>query len=219
MISGLCLTMGFAAIAIAAFFIWLRQSRYWLSQSNFLSDENDRYRQDRLIFHYTKKCLNYLYKESRSLRNAPELAENILRRMKLLLPPKAILSEQRVHLQNITLLLYKKHLVHHARQSSLSAEKHTPTPALANNINKLSSVKNRLNKLDMAAQEQEKKIQCLLQLAQNFAAVRRIRQFRTCIKVAKEFQDSNISLLNSFRQTEKRLFTVSRNFDSIKKRK
>ena len=81
----------------------------------------------------------------------------------------------------------------------------------------LAAIKNRLYRLDKAADEQERKIECLLQLARNFAAVRHTRQFRTCIKVAKEFQNSNIRLLKAIHRTEKKLSAVAGNFNSLKK--
>jgi len=210
--------IAFATFILTFLFIWSRQILYRRLQ-NLLAGSKDNYRQERILLHHTKRCLHYLHKEAKSLRNAPELAENMLGRMKLLLPPKAMLSEKRASLHNMTQHLYKKHLAHHARQSSLSAGEYTATPALANNLNTLSSIKNRLNHLDMAAQEQDKKIQSLLRLAQNFAAVRRVKHFRTCIKVAKEFQDSNISILKAIRQTERQLSAVNRNFNAIKKQK
>jgi hypothetical protein len=204
---------------LVLFFIWPRQSLYWLLNSKPLSDSKDRYRQDRILLHYTKKCLHYLHKESKSLRNNPELAEDILEQMKLLLPQKAILAEQRTRLHNIVMLIHKKHMIYYAKQISFPAKGHKIIPPLTNSFNMLAAIKNRLNRLDRAAEEQEKKRECLLQLARNFAVVHHTRQFRTCIKVAKEFQNSNIRLLKAIRRTEKRLSALDRNFNSLRRQR
>lgn len=197
-------------------FIWSRQSLYQLLQRNFLSDDKDRYRRDRILLHHTKKCLHYLYKESKSLRNTPELAEDILERMKILLPQKAILAEQREHLHKIAMLIHKKHVAYYTKQSSSPAKGHKTISALTNRFNMLASIKNRLHLLDKAAQEQERKVECLLQLARNFAAVRHTKRFRACIKVAKEFQNSNIRLLKAVHRTERKLSAVAGNFGSLR---
>jgi hypothetical protein len=199
--------------------IWSRQSHYWLLGGNFLSDDKKiRYRQNRFIFHHTRKCLHYLHKESKSLKNNPELAEDILRRLNLLLPSKTILAEQRTCLHSIILLLHKKHMEYYVRQSSFSLKKNKKIPALTNSFNLLAAARNHLKKLDRKAEGQEKKIECLLRLAQNFAAARRTKQFRACIKVAKKFQETNIRLLKDINRTEKRLSVIDSNFDSLRKR-
>jgi hypothetical protein len=217
---GLYIIIILAVFIFTVLLIWSRRSHYWLLGGNFLSDDKKiRYRQDKILSYHTRKCLHYLHKESRSLKNNPELAEDILRRLNLLLPSKAILAGQRACLHDILLLLHKKHLAYYTRQSLPPIKGHEKIRALTSSFNLLAAAKNHLKQLDRKAEEQEKKIECLLQLAQNFAAARRTKQFRACIKVAKKFQDSNIRLLKNIHRTEKRLSVIDSNFNSLRNKR
>ncbi len=135
----------------------------------------------------------------------------------LLLPHETILAEQRAYLQNAAIFLHRQLTAYYAKQSSLPAKGHKIISALTRSFSMLASVKNHLNRIDKAAQGQEQKMRCLLQLAQNFAAVHRINQFRTCIKVAKYFQNSNINILKAISRTERKLSAMNKSFNSLKK--
>lgn len=216
MVLGLYIITAIIAFIAAFLFIWSKQTLHHRLHKHFLGGNNNIYGQELMILHHIKKCLCYLYKESRLIRKSPELTENMLERLKLLLAPKLILSEQRTLLRNVVQNLYKNHMLFYARQNKLSKDNYTRTVALANDLNMLSSVKNNLDLLDMKVQAQAQKTHRLFHLAQSFAAAHRIKHFRSCIKVAKEFQDSNIKIVKAVQRAERRVSSIRKKYNSIK---
>jgi hypothetical protein len=191
-------------------YVWSRQSHLGYLSKNFLSQDNKiKYQPDRFISYQTKKCLQQLYRESKKLRENPELAEDMLRRLNLLLPSKPILGEQRTSIHNKIYNLHNK-CTKDCTLNYTHPKVHRSNSFKISCLNRITLANNHAKKIDKIAEEQEKKLEYLLQLAQNFAAAHRVNQFRTCIKAAKKFHKKNMSLLQDIRKTEEKLFVIQK---------
>lgn len=194
-------------------YIWSKQSNFRHLSRNFLSHDNKiKYQHDRFIFYHTKKCLQHLYRESKKLKENPELAEDMLRRLNLLLPSKPILGEQRASIHNTIYHLHNKCTKYYCLNFEHSNLHRTKSSKIIR-LHLISIANNHIRKIDRTAEEQEKKLEYLLQLAQNFAAAHRANQFRTCIKAAKKFHKKNMKLLQDIRRIEERLSVFKKKYN------
>jgi hypothetical protein len=204
MLLELCIIIILIVTAFIALSIWLRNPLRRLHSTNPVSRPGDHYRQDRILFHQTKKCLGRLHNEAKSLKQNPHLSEDILHRLKLILHTKGFFKKHKARLYNSINHVRRKQ---HAGQRTVHTkqDEHQTTTMASQISDLISDVTSRIENLDRIADQQEKKMEYLIGLAQKYSAAGHYKNLRACIKVAKQFQNSNIEILRSIRNAEKKI--------------
>jgi hypothetical protein len=138
------------------------------------------------------------------------MAEDMLRRLHMILSSRAIFAEKRKYLHSLLFHLHHNCWNLH-RRSIQHPSANTNMSSTNESFRVLAEIKSQLAQIDKTAYEQELKTKHLLQLAQNFVAARRIKNFRACINVAQDLQTEKIKLLKTILKLEKRLLNIGRN--------
>lgn len=163
----------------------------WLIRSRPLTRTKDRHRQDCILCKQIRKCLHHLCKRTQWLYKHPEMSEEILTRLKELLPAEMIFKEQRQRLYGLAGHIHK-HTAH---------SKHK---ILHHKINR------HLRKINHLASEQERRIHNLHRMAESYTMARHHKKLHRCIKAAIKLQHNNHKLLKDIHRTEKYLTNIIR---------
>jgi len=126
------------------------------------------------------------------------MSEEILYRLKHLLPSGAVFKEQRQRLHNLFDCIYKSHFTH------LKQNRNSLLPILPREIGQ------RLQKLNSIALEQENRIGNLHRIAENYTTVQDYTKLHHCVKAAIKLQHYNHKLLKDLHRTEKYLSHIFR---------
>jgi hypothetical protein len=159
--------------------------------------------------------LRKLRKEAKTLHERPEEGGNILRQIKRMLPAQGYLTER------MSQLRAKAHRVrsgHIARlEETRQAFAKLPTPAkkrasaeLAARYNQMVGIETRLERLDHAVAENEKRIRELTAKAQEYTAKYDYQQLSHTLKAAEKLQHHNSKLIKTIERTEHKLSTVAK---------
>lgn len=176
---------------------------HWITHSRSLACSKDRHRQDCMLCGHVKKCLHHLHRQAQWLHGHPEMSEEILHRLKFLLPSGIIFKEQRQRLHNLADHIHKNHMPHQKQNNN------SQLPKLHREISL------RLQQLNSLASEQENRISNLHRITENYTVAQHYTKLHHCVKAAIKLQHYNRRLLKNIHRTERYL---SRIFRKIKPR-
>lgn len=200
-------------LGVSALLLWQWHPLHWLLHSHPLVCRKHRHRHDRILCRQAKKCLHFLHKEAKLLNKSPENAENILQRLQSLLLPSSTFKKQREHLHCLAQHIRKGHQICWEKNQPLlhnTSCRQKITSNMATDLNQLISINAHLERLDLAAAEQEMRTEYLIQLARNYAAAHHSTKLLACINAAKKIQRFKRKLLKSIHRTEKQLLIIDR---------
>jgi hypothetical protein len=170
---------------------------------------------DRHLSHAIEKRLNGIKKESKTLRDRPERAGDVMRQMRQMLPAEGYLTER------MTQLRTKAHQIRNGHIARLEETRHVfaklPTPAkkkaaaeLAAGYDQIIGIDTRLERLDKAVAENERRIRELTQKAQGHATQYDYRGLVDCLQHAQKLQKHNTRLFKIIARTEAKLTSLAR---------
>jgi hypothetical protein len=176
-------------------------------------DMSDLYRDRRLSKRLTRGLRN-LRHEAREIDEHPEKATEILGQLKGILPAEGLLTQRMAHLRA------KAHRIRNGHVARLEETKQVfaklPTTAkkkaaaeLADRYRQLIGIDTRLERLDRAVAENERRIRELTARAQRYAANRDQKNLHDCLKAAQKLQHHNSRLLKLIEHTETRLSAIA----------
>jgi len=161
------------------------------------------------------KRMKKLRRQSGTLNERPEGAGDVLLQLKRMLPAEGYLTERMAQLRT------KAHQVRNGHIARLEETRHVfaklPTSAkkkaaadLAARYNQIIGVDTRLERLDKAVAENEKKIRNLTSQAQTHAARYNHQKLYETIKAAEKLQHHNSKLFKLIEQTEQKLSAIAK---------
>jgi hypothetical protein len=159
--------------------------------------------------------LRKLRKEAKTLQERPEEGGNILRQIKRMLPAQGYLTERMGQLRA------KAHQVRHGHIARLEETRQVfaslPTPAkkkasaeLAARYNQMVGIETRLERLDHAVAENEKRIRELTEKAKGYTARYDYEQLCQALKAAEKLQHHNSKLIKIIERTEHKLSAIAK---------
>jgi hypothetical protein len=162
-----------------------------------------------------ERRLNGLEKQSKAFRDRPDEAEDIVQQMKKMLPAEGYLTERMAQLRA------KAHQIRNGHIARLDETRHVfatlPTPAkkkaaaeLAAGYDQMIGIDTRLERLDKAVAENERRVRELTQKARERATRYDHRGLVDCLKHAERLQKHNSRLFKIIERTEARLTALAR---------
>ncbi len=159
--------------------------------------------------------LRTLRKEAKILQEHPGEGGDILRQIKRMLPAQGYLTERMAQLRA------KAHQVRHGHIARLDETRQVfaslPTPArkkasakLAARYNQMVGIETRLERLDHAVAENEKRIRELTEKAREYTARYDYEQFCHALKAAEKLQHHNSKLIKVIERTEHKLSAIAK---------
>jgi len=177
-------------------------------------DMSDLYK-DRRISKKLDRGLNQLRRESKTLYEHPEEANDILLQLKRILPAERWLTQRMAQLREKA---YKIRHGHIARLDEtrnvfsklpLSSKKNASEELIAQ-YKQLTGIDTRLQRLDKAVAENEQRIRDLTYKAEQFAANYDHKNLYNCLKAAQKLQHHNSRLLKIIERTEGKLSNIAK---------
>jgi hypothetical protein len=161
------------------------------------------------------KRMKKLRKQSGTLNERPEGAGDVLLQLKRMLPAEGYLTERMAQLRT------KAHQIKNGHIARLEETRHIyaklPTSAkkkaaagLAARYNQIIGIDARLERLDKAVAENEKRIRDLTRQAQTHAAKYNHQKLYETIKAAEKLQHHNSKLFKLIEQTEHKLSAIAK---------
>jgi len=168
--------------------------------------------------HMSKKLdhgLRTLRKEAKTLHEHPEEAADIATQIKRMLPAQGYLTERMAQLRT------KAHQIRNGHIARLEETRQTfaklPTPAkkkaseeLAAAYNQMVGIDTRLERLDRAVAENEKRIRELTEKAREYTASYDHRGLVVALKAAEKLQHHNSKLIKIIERTENKLSAIAK---------
>ena len=176
-------------------------------------DMTDLYR-GRQLSHRLAKGMKKLRKRASTLTEQPAGAPDVLIQLKRMLPAEGRLTEKMAQLRA------KAHRIRNGHIARLDETRHVfaklPTPAkkkasaeLAARYRQIVGIDARLERLDKAVAENERRIVDLTRRAQQYVAQYNYRQLSDCLKAAEKLQHHNSRLLKLIEHTESKLSAIA----------
>ena len=159
--------------------------------------------------------LHRLKKEAKTLQEHPQETGDIVRQIKRMLPAQGYLTERMAQLRA------KAHQIRNGHVARLEETRQAfaklPTPAkkkaatkLAARYNQMVGIDDRLERLDHAVAENEKRIRELTAKAQEYTAKYDHQQLYHSLKAAEKLQHHNSKLIKLIERTEHKLSTIAK---------
>ena len=159
--------------------------------------------------------LRKLRKEARTLHEHPQEAGNVMLQIQRMLPAQGYLTER------MAALRAKAHQVRNGHIAGLEETRHAfatlPTSArkkasaeLAAKYNQMVGIETRLERLDRAVAENEKRIRQLTAKAQEYTAKYDHQQLYQSLTAAEKLQHHNSKLIKIIERTEHKLSAIAR---------
>jgi len=159
--------------------------------------------------------LRRLRKEAQTLHEHPQEASNVMLQIKRMLPAEGYLTERMAQLRA------KAHQIRNGHIARLDETRHIlatlPTPAkkkaateLAAGYNQIIGIDTRLERLDRAVAENERRIHQLTKKTQEHATRYDHRGIVDCLKHAEKLQKHNSHLFKIIERTEAKLIAVAK---------
>ena len=170
---------------------------------------------ERHLSHAIERRLNGIKKQSETLRDRPDRAGSIAQQIRKMLPAEGYLTER------MTRLRAKAHQIRNGHIARLEETRHVfarlPTPAkkkaaaeLAAGYNQIIGIDTRLERLDKAVAENERRIRELTQKAQERATQYDHKGLVDCLKHAEKLQKHNSRLFKIIARTEAKLTSLAK---------
>lgn len=177
-------------------------------------DMSDLYQDRRLSNQLTGK-MKKLRKQTGTLNEHPEKAANVLLQLKRMLPAEGYLTEKMAHLRAKAHRIREGHIARLEETRQVFAR--LPTSAkkkasaeLAARYNQLIGIDTRLERLDKAVAENERRIRELTNLAQRYTANYDYQKLTVAMKAAEKLQHHNNKLFKIIDHTERKLITIAK---------
>ena len=177
-------------------------------------DMSDLYR-DRRVSRRLTRGLRRVRREAATLDEHPEESVEILGQLKRILPAEGWLTQQMAQLRAKAHRIRNGHLAR--LQETRDAFARLPASAkkqaaanLAGRYNQVIGIDTRLERLDKAVAETERRIRDLTAQAQQYAAQRDQRRLQDTLKTAEKLQHHNSRLVKIIKRTEGRLSALVR---------
>jgi len=168
--------------------------------------------------HLSKKLdrgLKKVRKEAKTLHEHPEEASNVLLQIKRMLPAQGYLTERMAQLRA------KAHQIRNGHIAQLEETRHTfaklPTSAkkkaaaeLSARYNQIVGIDTRLERLDRAVAENERRIRELTAKAQDYTANHNHQKLTETLKAAEKLQHHNSKLFKIIERTENKLSAIAK---------
>ena len=177
-------------------------------------DMTDLYRNRQLSNRLTKGMRN-LRRQTETLNERPQDAGNVLTQLKRMLPAEGYLTEKMAKLRA------KAHRIREGHIARLEETRHVfaklPTSAkkkasaeLSACYKKIIGIDDRLERLDRAVAENERRICELTKLAQRYTANYDHKNLDDCLKAAEKLQHHNSRLFKIINRTEEKLSAIAK---------
>jgi len=175
----------------------------------------DLYRQ-RHLSNRLDKGMRKLRNQSANLNERPEDAGNVLLQLKRMLPAEGYLTERMAKLRAKAHRIRNGHIARleetrHVFANLPPAAKKKAAAELAARYNQIIGIDTRLERLDKAVAENERRIRKLTRDAQGYAAQYDHQKLYETIKAAEKLQHHNSRLFRIIERTEKKLSAVAKN--------
>jgi len=174
-----------------------------------------RLHRERHLSHVIEKYLNGIKKQSETLRERPEKATDVIRQMRQMLPAEGYLTERMATLRAKAHQIRNGHIArleetrHVFARLPMSAKKKAAAE-LAAGYNQIIGIDNRLERLDKAVSENEKRVRELTRKAQVQATRYDYRGLIDCLQYAQNLQEHNSHLFKIIERTEGKLTALAR---------
>ena len=170
---------------------------------------SDLYR-DRRVSRQLSRGLRRVRREAPALDENPEEAVEILGQLKRILPAEGWLTEQMAQLRAKAHRIRNGHIARFQETRDAFAKlpasaKKKAAADLADRYNQIIGIDTRLERLDKAVAETERRIRALTAQAEQYAAQRDPQRLHDTISEAEKLQRHNSRLLGAIRHTEAKL--------------
>jgi hypothetical protein len=178
-------------------------------------DMTDLYR-DRNVSNQLSKKIKNLRKTADTLSEHPQQSVNVLPQLKRMLPAEGYLTERMAQLRAKAHQIRNGHIarLEETRQvftSLPTSVKKKASAELAAGYKQIIGIDTRLERLDRAVAENERRIIDLTRSAQQYASRYDHRQLTGCLKTAERLQHHNSKLVKLIEHTESKLSAVAKN--------
>ena len=177
-------------------------------------DMTDLYR-DRNVSSQLAKKIKKLRKTADTLKEHPQQSVNVLPQLKRMLPAEGYLTEKMARLRAKAHQIRNGHIARLEETRQVFAglppsAKKKASADLAARYKRIIGIDARLERLDQAVAENERRIIELTRNAQQYASRYDHRQLTGCLKAAEKLQHHNSKLLKLIQRTESKLSAVAR---------
>ncbi len=175
-------------------------------------DMSDLYRDRRVSNQITKK-LKKIRHNAKTLDEHPQEAPNIMQQLKRILPAEGWLTERMAQLRAKAHQVRKGHIARLDETRDVFAKlpvsvKKKSAADLADRYRQIIGIDTRLERLDKAVAENEKRIRELTYQAQQYTAKHDYPKQSACLKAAEKLQHHNSKLLKTINRTEGKLSAI-----------
>ena len=178
-------------------------------------DMSDLYRNRHLSNQLTKR-MRKLRKEANILNEHPEESADIMLQLKRMLPAEGYLTERMAELRAKAHRVRNGHIARleetrHVFAKLPASEKKKASIELAARYNQIIGIDTRLERLDKAVAENERRIKELTRKAQEYTTNYEHQKLCDCLKAAQKLQHHNSKLFKIIDRTEGKLTTIAKN--------
>jgi hypothetical protein len=172
-------------------------------------DMSDLYRDKRLSNRLTKQMKD-LRRKTEDLDEHPEQAKDVLTQLRRILPAEGWLTQRMAQLRAKAHRIRNGHIArlqetHHAVANLPTSTKKKLSAELADRYRHIIGIDTRLQRLDRAVTENERRIYQLTREAQKYTAQSNPQKLRDALKTAEKLQHHNSRLLKIIVRTEAKL--------------
>ena len=212
-------TVAALVVGIFAFILHTQDKRHYVPRvhkdlPNIRHDMADLYRERHLSNQLAQK-MKKLRRETNTLNEHPQDAGNVLSQLKKMLPAEGYLTERMAQLRA------KAHQIRNGHVARLEetrgvfselpvSEKKKASAELAARYNQLVGIDTRLERLDKAVAENERRIRELTGQAQQYTASYDYQKLTDCLKAAEKLQGHNSRLFKIIKRTENKLAAIAK---------
>jgi hypothetical protein len=156
-----------------------------------------------------------LCREAKMLHERPDQAADIAVQIKRMLPAQGYLTEKMAELRAKAHRIRKGHIARleetrHAFAKLPTAVKKKASAELAARYSRMAGMDTRLERLDKAIAENEKRISQLTREAQQYTANYDYQKLVSCLRQAQKLQHHNSKLFKTIDRTEGKLVTIAK---------
>jgi hypothetical protein len=175
-------------------------------------DMTDLYRERHLSNQLSQK-MKKLRRETNTLNERPKEAGNVLLQLKRMLPAEGYLTERMSQLRTKAHQIRNGHIARLEETKDVFSklpvsEKKKASAELAAGYNQIVGIDTRLERLDSAVAENERRIRELTNQAQTYTANYDFRKLADALKAAQELQQHNSKLFKIIDRTENKLSAI-----------
>jgi hypothetical protein len=175
-------------------------------------DMTDLYRERHLSNQLSQK-MKKLRRETNTLNEHPQEAGNVLLQLKRMLPAEGYLTERMSQLRTKAHQIRNGHIARLEETKDVFlklpvSEKKKASAELAAGYNQIVGIDTRLERLDSAVAENERRIRELTNQAQTYTANYDFRKLADALKAAQELQQHNSKLFKIIDRTEGKLSAI-----------